>query len=103
MEEVLMALTRTEFMKRWLWCHASGEAFRVRIRIEHTHPDSCYTEIWEGVVGAVSVGENLSVCLGSKGYNGKGSPWLRVFEPEWQGVLQSHRVMTVEEIPASIN
>lgn len=73
-----MILARMEFNKLWLDRRASGKLPKVRVRIEHTHPDSFFTEIIEGVVQAVQIGNDyngttsLLLAIGGKGWAGEG-------------------------------
>lgn len=98
-----MILTRLQFNKLWLDRRASGQLPKVRVRIEHTHPDSFFTEIIEGMVHAVQVGndyhdtESLLLAIGGKGGAGDGR-WVTGFMGSEVTALNisKHVTITVE-------
>lgn len=77
-------LTRQEFMRRWRARSEGGRAPRVRVTARHTHDDSFFTEIVEGFVGAIQIGDDfngttrLDVCVGGDGRHGNGR-WAPAF------------------------
>lgn len=97
-----MILTRMEFNKLWLDRRTSGLP-KVRVRIEHTHPDSEFIEIIEGRVGSVQTatdaGDTRSVllCIGGKGWGGDGR-WVTAFMGSEVTALgqRKHLTITVE-------
>jgi hypothetical protein len=82
--------TRREIESLPLW------KTRLRVVIEHTHPDNQYVETYEGALGVVSShgSSGFRICIGGDGRQGDG---------KWIGLLPvrgelDHRRVTVFEV-----
>lgn len=98
-----MILTRAEFLLRWRARKSLGKNPTVRVRIEHTHIDSFFTEILEGWVGAVEINddvnrtESIRLCIGGDGRHGNGR-WVTGYMGSEVTALgtSKHLTITVE-------
>lgn len=98
-----MILTRIEFTKLWLDRRKSGRLLKVRVRTEHAHPDSLFTETIEGVVRAIQIGDDdngttsLLLAIGGKGWAGEGRLVTGFMGSEFTALGTSkHVTVTVE-------